>query len=156
MKKYMMFLLSFTMFFSLIDLSAVSLLKNIFDNTTKIAISDVITVKYEVFEKTKQAFSGICDNIVKDINFILISTKTTKRFVDLYDLLILKSYLNYCVLFVVPILKKIININFYKYNNKITLFFFGFIFIFILKYLGLLFTFGNITIYKKYKKAYSM
>ena len=156
MKRYMMCLLSFMMFFSLIDFSAISLLKNVFNDTTKISISDVISVQYEIFEQTKQAFSGICNNIAKDINAILTSVKQTKTYICLYDIFIVKDYLNYYVSFVVPITTKIISINFYKDSTKIPLFFFGFIFISILKYLGLLFTFGGIIISKQYKRAYSM
>ncbi len=156
MKRYMMCILSFMLFFSSIDLSSVYLLKNIFNDTTKISVSDVISVQYEIFEQTKQAFSGICSNIAKDVNLILTSTKTTKTYIDLYNPFVLKNYLNYCVLLAVPIVTKLINTNFYNGNNKIPLFFFGFIFIFILKYLGLLFTFDGITISKRYKKAYSI
>ena len=152
----MMCLLSFIMFFSLIDFSAISLLKNAFNDTTKISISDVISVQYEIFEQTKQAFSGICNNIAKDINAILTSVKQTKTFIDLSNLFIVKDYLNYCVSFIVSITIKIISINFYKDSTKIPLFFFGFIFLFLLKYLGLLFTFDGIIISKQYKKAYSM
>lgn len=156
MKRYITYLLSFMVFFSSIDLSAISLLKNVFNDTSKISISDVISVQYEIFEQTKQAFSGICTNIAKDVNLILTSTKTTKTYIDLYNPFVLKNYLSYCVLLTVPIATKLINTNFYKGNNKIPLFFFGFIFIFILRYLGLLFTFDGITISKWYKKAYSM
>ena len=152
----MMCLLSFMMFFSLIDFSAISLLKNVFNDTTKISISDVISVQYEIFEQTKQAFSGICNNIAKDVNTILTSVKQTKTYICLYDIFIVKDYLNYCISFVVPIAKKIMSINFYKDSTKIPLFFFGFIFIFILKYLGLLFTFDGIIVSKQYKRAYSM
>lgn len=151
-----MCILSFMLFFSSIDLSSVYLLKNIFNDTTKISISDVISVQYEIFEQTKQAFSGICSNIAKDVNLILTSTKTTKTYIDLYNPFVLKNYLSYCVLLAVPIVTKLINTNFCNGNNKIPLFFFGFIFIFILKYLGLLFTFDGITISKWYKKAYSI
>lgn len=156
MKRYVMCLLSFMMFFSLIDFSAIPLLKNIVNDTTKISISDVISVQYKIFEQTKQAFSGICDNIATDVNLILTSKKQTKTFIDLSNLFIAKDYLNYCILLVVPIAKKIISINFYKDSTKIPLFFFGFIFLFLLKYLGLLFTFDGIIISKQYKKAYSM
>ena len=149
-----MCLLSFMMFFSLIDFSAISLLKNTFNDTTKISISDVISVQYKIFEQTKQAFSGICNNIVKDINTILTVKKQIKTNICLYDIFIVKDYLNYCISFTVFIAKKIININFYKNNTKIPLFFFGFIFRFILKYLGLLFTFGKIAMYQRYQKAY--
>ena len=156
MKRYIMCLLSFMLFFSSLDLSSIYLLKNIFNDTTKISISDIISVQYEIFEQTKQAFSGICDNIAKDINIILTSTKQTKTYINLYNLFIVKDYLNYCVLLVIPIAKKLMNINLYKDNTKIPLFFFGFIFIFILRYLGLLFKFDGIAISKQYKKAYSM
>lgn len=156
MKRYMMCILSFMLFFSSIDLSSVYLLKNVFNNTTKISISDVISVQYEIFEQTKQAFSGICSNIAKDVNLILTSTKTTKTYIDLYTPFVLKNYLSYCVLLAVPIVTKLINTNFYNDNNKIPLLFFGFIFIFILKYLGLLFTFDGIIISKWYEKAYSI
>ena len=156
MKRYMMCILSFMLFFSSIDLSAVSILKNVFNDTTKISISDVISVQYEIFEQTKQAFSGICSNIAKDLNLILTSTKTTKTYIDLYNPFVFKNYLSYCVLLAVPITTKLININFCRGNTKIPLFFFGFIFIFILRYLGLLFTFDGITVSKRYKNAYSM
>ncbi len=156
MKRYIICLLSFMLFFSSIDLSSVYLLKNIFNDTTKISISDVISVQYEIFEQTKQAFSGICSNIAKDVNTILTSVKQTKTYLCSYDIFIVKDYLNYCASFIVPLSTKIISINFYKDSTKIPLFFFGFIFIFILRYLGLLFTFDGITISTQYKKAYSM
>ena len=156
MKRYIICLLSFMVFFSSIDLSSVYLLKNVFNDTTKISISDVVSVQCEIFEQTKQAFSGICDNIAKDINTILTSVKQTKTYICLYDIFIVKDYLNYCVSFTVPLTTKIMNMNFYKDSTKIPLFFFGFIFIFILRYLGLLFTFDGITISKQYKMAYSM
>ena len=156
MKRYIMCLLSFMMFFSLIDFSAVPLLKNIFNDTAKISISDVISVQYKIFEQTKQAFSGICNNIAKDINTILTSVKQTKTYICLYDIFIVKDYLNYCVSFTIPITTKIISINFYKDSTKIPLFFFGFIFLFMLKYLGLLFAFDGIVISKQYKRAYSI
>lgn len=144
------------MFFSLIDFSSISMLRTFCCNSTQISISDIVSVQCEVFVKTKQAFSGICNNIINDINIILTSKKTTKTFIDLYNFAINKEYLNYCFLLVVPLIEKIKNINYCNSKNEMNLFFFGFIFLFILKYLGLLFTFGKITISQQYKKAYSM
>lgn len=151
-----MCILSFMMFFSCIDLSSISILGTIFNNTKQISISDVISVQATVLKQTKQAFSGICDNIIKDVTTILTSSKVVKTYIDLYNFSINKEYLKYCVLLVVPLIYKISSTNICRNNTKIPLIFFGFIFLFILKYLGLLFTFGKKTNSQQYKVAYSM
>ena len=157
MKVILRCLLAFFILFSTIDLSVINLFKNLYpcvENTTSISV--LMKIESDLFYKTTKVVSNVCNSIVKEINTILTSLKQTKTYICIYDEFIVKDYLYYCVAFTISITNKIISINFYKQSAKIPLFFFGFIFIFILKYLGLLFTFDGIVISKQYKKAYSI
>ncbi len=156
MKKIAMLFLPFVLFFASVDFSCISILNRFFDNTQKISVSAVISVQYKIFEQTKQAFSEICGNILEDVNLFLSSSKKQKTHAAFHKVVVNKEYLKYCFSFVAFIEEKIKNITFYGDNIKVPLFFFLFVFIFLLRYLGLLFTFDGITMSTRYKKAYSM
>ncbi len=157
MERILKCFLAFFILFSTVDLSVINLFESIrFDAENQTSISSLMKIESDLLYQTKKIITKVCDNIATDVNLILTSKKQTNTFIDLYNLFIVKDYLNYCILLVVPIAKKIVSINFYTGNTKIPLFFFGFIFLFLLKYLGLLFTFDGIIISKQYKKAYSM
>ena len=156
MKKIAILFLSSVLFFSSVDFSCVSMLNRLFDNAREVSISSVISVQYKIFEQTKQAFSEICDNIIKDVNLFLSSPKTQKTYIDSHKVIVYKEYLKYSFSFVVFMADKIKSIIFCGDDSKVPLFFFVFVFIFMLRYLGLLFTFDGITMSIRNKKAYSM
>lgn len=157
MKKYILCVLSaIIMFTSSIDLCSVFVLKSLFNFKSEIHVSDVISVQYKIFNQTKQAFSGICDSIVKGLNTVLTSPKTTKTYFNSYNLFLNKQHLDCCLLLTVTLTQNLTSIRLFYNKTTISLFFFGFVFIFILKYLGLLFTFGKIIRLKTYIKAYGI
>ena len=142
----------------MVDLSAINLLRNFhFVNTdSQVSMTEVVKVQYDLIKQTKNVVATVCDNIAKDVEYLLAPVQVNRVFFDI-DKTDRKIYLDNCFNFVklvLPVFSSSI-ISVLK-NTSMILFFFGFIFIFILKYLGLLFTFGEITISKRYKKAYSM
>ena len=141
----------------MVDLSAINLLRIFhFNVNTEVSMTEVVKVQYDLLKQTKNVVATVCNNIAKDVESLLAPTQSNKIFFDV-DKTDRKICIDNCFNFVKLVLPAFIsNIRYALKNNAMLLFFFGFIFIFILKYLGLLFTFGGITISKQYKKAYSM
>ena len=157
MKSILKCALSFFILFSTIDLSVINLFDKFYsDMGNKTSISEIIEIECDLFYHAKNVVATVCDNIAKDVEFLLAPTQTNKMFVDI-DKTDRKIYIdNFFSYFKLVLSVAVSKTNFVMNNNRLKLFFFGFIFIFILKYLGLLFTFGKITIYEQYKKAYIM
>ena len=155
MKNILKYVLVFFVFFSTVDLSVINLFDKFYsDMGNKTSISEIIEIECDLFYHAKNVVASVCDNIVKDVAFLLSPSQSNKIFFDI-DKSDKRIYIDNCfnyVRLVLPVLK--INMELVVDNTKLRLFFFGFIFLFILKYLGLLFTFGKIVIYQRYKKAY--
>lgn len=156
MKCVKIWLLSFFILFSTVDLSVINLFNFHYGDSQKSAIADVMKVQYELFQQTKIIVGNICKTIVKDVEFLLTPTQTKPIFFNAYkqDLkLYTENYFNFArSLFFGASSRH----SFILKNYLINLFFFGFIFIFLLKYLGLLFTFGKKTILHHDIKAYGI
>lgn len=156
MKCVKIWILSFFILFSTVDLSVINLVDFHYGNTQKSAIADVMKVQYDLFQQTKIIVGNICKTIVNDVEFLLTPPQTKPIFFDTYkqDLkLYTENYFNFAKsLFLGASSKN----SFILKNSLIKLFFFGFIFIFLLKYLGLLFTFGKKTILHHDIKAYGI
>jgi hypothetical protein len=157
MERILKCLLAFFILFSTIDLSVISVTdKFCFAIQNKTSISEIIEIEYNLFCSTKNMMTTVCSNIAKDVESLLAPTQINKLFLDI-DKTEKKISIDNCFNFVKLVLPVIVSsISYVLKNNLILLFFFGFIFIFILRYLGLLFTFDGIAISKWYKKAYSM
>ena len=68
MKSILKCVLAFFVFFSMVDLSAINLLRDFhFDTKTTAAISmsDVVKVQYDLLQQTKNVVANVCDNIAK-------------------------------------------------------------------------------------------
>lgn len=141
----------------MVDLSAINLLRTFhFAVNTEVSMTEVVKVQYDLLKQTKNVVATVCNNIAKDVESLLAPMQNNKIFFDI-DKTDRKICIDNCFNFVKLVLPVFISSISYVLNDtKVPLFFFGFIFIFILKYLGLLFTFGGITISIQYKKAYSM
>lgn len=155
MKNILKCVLSLFILFSTIDLSIVTFFdKYCSDIPNKTSISEIIEIECDLFYHAKNVVKSVCNTIVKDVEILLSDTQSTKVFFDI-DKSDRRIYIDNCfnyVKLVLLVLKS--NVSFVMNNTKLWLFFFGFVFLFILKYLGLLFTFGKIAIYQQYKKAY--
>lgn len=155
MKSILKCVLSFFILFSTIDLSVINLFDKFYCNIgNKTSISEIIEIECDLFYHAKNVVKSVCNNIVKDVEILLSDTQSTKVFFDI-DKSDRRIYIDNCfnyVKLVLLVLKS--NVSFVMNNTKLWLFFFGFVFLSILKYLGLLFTFGKIAIYQQYKKAY--
>ncbi len=155
MKSILRCVLSLFILFSTVDLSVINLFDKFYTSMgNKTSISEIIEIECDLFYHAKNVVTSVCNNIVKDIEILLSDTQNTKSFFDI-DKTDRRIYTDNCfnyVKLVLPVLKS--NVSFVINNTKLRLFFFVFVFLFILKYLGLLFTFGKIAIYQRYKKAY--
>lgn len=157
MKSILKCALSFFILFSTIDLSVINLFdKFCSEMGNKTSISEIIEIECDLFYHAKNVVKTVCNNIAKDVEILLASTQNNQIFFDIdkTERRIYTDNLFSYVKLILPVLKS--NISFIVNNTKLRLFFFGFIFLFILKYLGLLFTFGKIAICQQYKKAYIM
>lgn len=157
MKSILKCALSFFILFSTIDLSVINLFdKFCSEMGNKTSISEIIEIECDLFYHAKNVVKTVCNNIAKDVEILLAPTQNNQIFFDIdkTERRIYTDNLFSYVKLILPVLKS--NISFIVNNTKLRLFFFGFIFLFILKYLGLLFTFGKIVIYQRYKKAYIM
>ncbi len=141
----------------MVDLSAINLLRDFhFSVNTEVSMTEVVKVQYDLLKQTKNVVATVCNNIAKDVKSILAPVQTNKVFVDI-DKTERKISIDNCFNYVKLVLPVFIsNMSYVLRDKRVMLFFFGFIFIFILRYLGLLFTFDGIIISKRYKKAYSM
>ena len=141
----------------MVDLSAINLLRNFhFTVNTEVSITEVVKVQYDLLKQTKNVVATVCNNIAKDVVSLLAQTQSNKVFLDI-DKTDRKICIDNCFNFVRLVLPVFVSsISYVLRDNIMILFFFGFIFIFILRYLGLLFTFDGITISKQYKKAYGI
>ncbi|MBO7610657.1 MAG: hypothetical protein J6T23_00415 [Elusimicrobia bacterium] len=159
MKSILKCVLAFFVFFSMVDLSAINLLRSFhFDTktTATITMSDVVKVQCDLLQQTKNVVANVCDNIAKDVISLLAPTQQNNVFFATNQKerkLITDTYFSY-VKVVLSVI--VLSINYVLKDTKVPLFFFVFVFVFLLRYLGLLFTFDGITISKRYKKAYSM
>ena len=157
MKSILKCALSFFILFSTIDLSVINLFDKFYSDVgNKTSISEIIEIECDLFYHAKNVVKTVCNNIAKDVEILLAPTQNNQMFFDIdkTDRRIYTDNLFSYVKLILPVLKS--NISFIVNNTKLRLFFFGFIFLFILKYLGLLFTFGKIAVYEQYEKAYIM
>ena len=141
----------------MVDLSAINLLRSFqFNVSNEVSMTEVVKVQYDLFKQTKNVVATVCSNIAKDVGTLLASIQTNKIFFDI-DKTERKIQTDNCFNFVKLVLPVFVsNISYVLRDTKVFLFFFMVIFIFMLRYLGLLFTFDGIAVSKRYKKAYSM
>ena len=142
----------------MVDLSAINLLSSFhFDKkSAAISMSEVVKVQYDLLQQTKSVVANVCNNIAKDVQSLLAPVQVNKMFLDIDKTerrIQIDNYFNY-VKVVLPVF--VSSISYVLNDTKVPLFFFLFVFVFLLRYLGLLFTFDGITISTQYKKAYSM
>lgn len=139
------------------DLSIINLFDKFYsDMGNKTSISEIIEIECDLFYHAKNVVTTVCNNIAKDIELLLAPTQNNKMFVDIDKTdrkIYTDNFFNYVKLVLYVSVLKIASV---AGNAKLMLFFFGFIFLFILKYLGLLFTFGKIAIYGRKNKTYIM
>ena len=158
MKSILKCVLAFFVFFSMVDLSAINLLSSFnFDtNSTAISMSEVVKVQYDLLQQTKSVVANVCNNIAKDVEILLAPAQVNKIFFDA-DKTETRIRTENCFNYVKLVLPVFVSgISYVLKDIKVPLFFFLFVFIFLLRYLGLLFTFDGITMSTRYKKAYSM
>ena len=142
----------------MVDLSAINLLNSFrFDTkSAAISMSEVVKVQYDLLQQTKSVVANVCNNIAKDVQSLLAPVQVNKMFLDIDKTerrIQIDNYFNY-VKVVLPVF--VSSIIYVLNDTKVPLFFFLFVFVFLLRYLGLLFTFDGITISTQYKKAYSI
>ena len=157
MKSILKCALSFFILFSTIDLSVINLFDKFYSDVgNKTSISEIIEIECDLFYHAKNVVKTVCNNIAKDVEILLAPTQNNQMFFDIYKTdrrIYTDTLFSYVKLVLVVSVLKSISV---ESNAKLILFFFGFIFLFILKYLGLLFTFGKIAICQQYKKTYIM
>ena len=142
----------------MVDLSAINLLSTFrFDTkSAAISMSEVVKVQYDLLQQTKSVVANVCNNIAKDVQSLLAPVQVNKMFLDIDKTewrIQTDNYFNY-VKVVLPVF--VSSISYVLNDTKVPLFFFLFVFVFLLRYLGLLFTFDGIVMSKRYKNAYSM
>ena len=119
-------------------------------------MSEVVKVQYDLLQQTKSVVANVCNNIAKDVEILLAPAQVNKIFFDA-DKAETRIRTENCFNYVKLVLPVFVSgISYVLKDIKVPLFFFLFVFIFLLRYLGLLFTFGGITMSTRYKKAYSM
>ena len=157
MKSILKCALSFFILFSTIDLSVINLFDKFYsDVENKTSISEIIEIECDLFYHAKNVVKTVCNNIAKDVEILLAPTQNNQMFFDIDKTdrrIYTDTLFSYVKLVLVVSVLKSISV---ESNAKLILFFFGFIFLFILKYLGLLFTFGKIAVYEQYEKTYIM
>ena len=155
MKSILKCALSFFILFSTVDLSVINLFDKFYsDRGNKTSVSEIIEIEYDLFYHAKNVVTTVCNNIAKDVAFLLVSDQSTKIFFDIDKTdkkIYTDNFFSYVKLILSLSVLKTVSV---ASNTKLRLFFFGFIFLFILKYLGLLFTFGKIAIYRQCRKTY--
>lgn len=155
MKSILKCVLSFFIFFSTVDLSVINLFDKFYsDMGNKTSISEIIEIECDLLYHAKNVVTTVCNNIAKDVEFLLAPAQNNEMFFDIdkTDIRIYTdNFFSYFKLVLAVSVLKSISVD---SNAKLRLFFFGFIFIFILKYLGLLFTFGKIAVNEQYEKTY--
>ena len=150
------FLLIFIFFSSYIELSVISGKANtvcgsVIEETTNLGIkTDIIKIQYDLMQKMKGVVLNISDIIVRDvkeIGRIPVRQKREKMVSKVAN--IVREEIGRCVLtaFFLAMEKESIKLS--KDKTRLPLFFFGYIYLYILKYLGLLFIF-----WKRNNKAY--
>ena len=157
MKSILKCALSFFILFSTIDLSVINLFDKFYSDVgNKTSISEIIEIECDLFYHAKNVVKTVCNNIAKDVEILLAPTQNNQMFFDIDKTdrrIYTDTLFSYVKLVLVVSVLKSISV---EGNAKLRLFFFGFVFLFILKYLGLLFTFGKIAICQQYKKTYIM
>ena len=157
MKSILRCILVFFVLFSTIDLSIINLSKIFcFDIKTTTSISEIIEIECDLLQQTTKVVKNICNNIAKDVELLLVTPKSNNVFFDIDKIerrIGVDNFFNYIKFVLTAFLS---TISYVVNNTQLILFFFGFIFLFMLKYLGLLFTFDGIIISNSYNKAYSI
>ena len=157
MKCITIWILSFLILFSTVDLSLINLFKILYNiDNQKSAISEVIKVQYELFLQTKVIVGNVCKSIVKDVQILLSAREREPIFFDAVHSAAGFYGDNFFNFVRVTFLSTISKYGLISKILQTNLFFFGFIFIFLLKYLGLLFTFGKKIILHHDIKAYGI
>ena len=155
MERIVKCLLAFFILFSTMDLSVINLYGSICSNVKKTTtISELIKIERDLFYQTKNVVANMCDDIVKDIQFLLSPARSNKTFFDINGTerkIYVDNYFNYVKQLL--IVKDMFAYGFFV-GTSVFLFFFVCVFMFILEYLGLLFTFGKVAFRQHYKMAY--
>lgn len=156
MRIFKICLLSFSILFASLDIQFINVTGSFNSKTSATSVCDVIKIQHQLLQQTKTVVSNICNSIAQDVSFLLNSYGTKKVFFNV-DKTSIKPYtdaffnLTKTVFYTVG-LQYVSYLIYFKMN----LFFFGFIFIYLLRYLGLLFTFGKKTILLQLFKAYDL
>jgi len=143
MKKIISSILLFFMLLPMTNIVFLSACDNTKNDILCLSKVDVISVQYELCKQAKNIVLNFSDIIVSDLQILSSLNHKIKSFFNTDTLYITKS--------VTPINSNIkkykINIaKFYKnimYETKLSVFFVGFVFIFLIRYLGLLRLFNN-------------
>ena len=156
MKRVIIYFLLIFIFFSCVDLSVIigkgfRVCGFVFEETTNLGIkSDIIKIQYDLMQKMKGVVLNISDIIVRDVKEIVRTPVRQKREKIVSKVAnIVREEIDRCVLtaFLMAMEKESIKLS--KDKTRLPLFFFCYIFLYILKYLGLLFIF-----WKRNDKAY--
>ncbi|MCR4662788.1 MAG: hypothetical protein K5622_02730 [Endomicrobiaceae bacterium] len=141
----------------MVDLSAINLLRVFpFNTNSEVSMTEVVKVQYDLLKQTKNVVATVCNNIVKDVKSLFEPVQANKIFFDT-DNTERRIQTDNCFNYVKLVLPVVVSsINYVIKDVKVFLFFFLIIFVFMLRYLGLLFTFDGIAVSKRYKKAYSI
>ena len=84
MKSILKCVLSFFILFSTIDLSVINLFDKFYsDMGNKTSISEIIEIECDLFYHAKNVVTTVCNNIAKDVEFLLAPAQANKMFVDI-------------------------------------------------------------------------
>ena len=130
MKSVLKCILSFFILFSMVDLSAINLLKNFhFNVNTEVSMTEVVKVQYDLLKQTKNVVATVCNNIAKDVQSLLAPIQVNKMLLDV-DKTERKIQVDNCFNYVKLVLPVFISsVSYVLKDTKVPLFFFGFIFI---------------------------
>ena len=156
MRKVITYFLLICIFFSCVDLPVIigkwfRVCGFVLEETTNLGIkTDIIKIQYDLIQKMKGVVLNISDIIVRDVKEIGSAPVRQKREKMVSKVAnIVREEIGRCVLtaFLLAMEKESIKLS--KDKTRLPLFFFGYIYLYILKYLGLLFIF-----WKRNNKAY--
>lgn len=148
MKKVITYFLLIFIFFSGYDLSVISgkgftVCGFLLEETTNLGIkTDMIKIQYDLMQKMKEVALNVSDMIVRDVKEIgrtPVRQKQEKIVSKVVN--IVRGEIGRCVLTVFLLTVEKESIKMSKDKTRLPLFFFGYIYLYILKYLGLLFIF---------------
>ncbi|MDD5021238.1 MAG: hypothetical protein PHR82_03755 [Endomicrobiaceae bacterium] len=154
MKRISVSILSLVLFFTSINISFAFEQKTNANDVFS-GISNVFRVQYELYQRTKYNVVNICDIVVKDFQSLTVNNNGKKSFIDLQKLILVSREVLLLSNTVVVLTKKL-SVNYKVIRIPLTkTFVLLFIFMFLLRYLGLLRVFW-IKIYQLnfFKKAY--